>query len=59
MDTELDAIFRGAAQPAPPKQVEAPHGTLGGEGEHGEGDEVDEGEDKGEGGEEGLSLIHI
>ena len=55
MDTELDAIFRGAAQPAPPKQVEAPHGTLGGEGEHGEGDEVDEGEDKGEGGEEGES----
>ena len=55
MDTELDAIFRGAAQPAPPKQVEAPHGTPGGEGEHGEDDEVDEGEGKGEKEEEGES----
>lgn len=54
MDTELDAIFRGAAQPAPPKQVEVPHGMPGGEGEDGEDDEVDEGEGEGEG-EEGKS----
>lgn len=54
MDTELDSIFRGAAQPAPPKQVEAPHGMPGGEGEDGEDDEVDEREGKGEG-EEGKS----